>query len=113
MLIALDYDKTFTADPLFWEQVVRLGEARGHSFVCVTGRKEPLASHERPVPMPIVLAGSKWKRFAAEKAGYKVDVWIDDMPEMIAPTKILDFSGSAIAVDTVEQRAEGATCQPG
>lgn len=92
MLIALDYDGTYTADPAFWDQVIELGKSKGHSFVCVTGRREPPGSHERKIPMPIVCAGSEYKRRAAMDAGHAVDVWIDDMPEMIAPTKLLDFT---------------------
>ena len=92
MLISLDYDKTYTADPSFWDSVIRLGEQMGHRFVCVTGRRTPPESHERRIPMPVVCAGSTYKRHAAAKAGYNVDVWIDDMPEMIAPTRILDFN---------------------
>ena len=91
LTIALDYDKTYTADPLFWDQVVRLGEQRGHQFVCVTGRRDPPGSHERQIPMRVICAGSEWKRRAAAKAGVHVDVWIDDMPEMVAPGGILQF----------------------
>lgn len=91
LTIAVDYDQTYTADPLFWDQVIALGQQRGHRFVCVTGRREPPDVHERRIPLPIVCAGPEYKRHAAAKAGYQVDIWIDDMPEMIAPTKILDF----------------------
>lgn len=95
MLIAVDFDDTFTADPEFWRQVVALGKARGHSFVCVTGRSDrPMLSD--PTRhwgdevreaigdlMPVVFAGSGWKRDAAAKAGYGVDVWVDDHPEWV------------------------------
>ena len=94
MLISLDYDKTYTADPHFWDQVVNLGRANGHEFVCVTARREPPDSHERRIPMAVVCAGNQFKRHAAAKAGYLVDVWIDDTPEVIAPTKILDWESA-------------------
>lgn len=91
MKIALDYDKTYTADTVFWDRVIAMGRAMGHEFVCVTGRNTPPGPHERPIPMPIVCAGSGYKRRAAEKSGHQVDVWIDDMPEMVAPSRVLDF----------------------
>lgn len=89
MLIALDYDKTYTRDPSYWDQVIALGQQRGHEFVCVTGRREPPGSHELHIPIPVLCAPSQWKRHAAMAAGYHVDVWIDDMPEMIAPGRVL------------------------
>lgn len=95
LLIGMDYDATYTADPALWDEFITAARARGHDFVCVSGRREPPGSHERRIPMPIVCAGSDYKRHAAAKAGYHVNIWIDDMPEMIAPTKILDFGLAA------------------
>lgn len=89
MLIAIDYDGTYTADPLFWDQVISLGQQRGHEFVCVTARKSPPESHERRIPVPVVCVGNEPKRIGAAKRGYRPDVWIDDMPEMIGESKIL------------------------
>lgn len=94
MNIAIDYDKTFSADPEGWIQVITLMEARGHKFVCVTGRtnefdfgKEVILAINNLIP--IVFAGQKWKKQAAEEAGWKIDIWIDDMPEYIAKQNIL------------------------
>jgi hypothetical protein len=39
--------------------------------------------------VPVVFAGGEWKREVALKQGYKVDVWIDDMPEYIGPQTII------------------------
>lgn len=84
MLISLDYDLTYTADPEFWDAVVLAGKARGHQFVCVTGRAEPPQAPRQRVPdMPIVCAPHTYKRGAARRAGYFVDVWIDDSPGAI------------------------------
>jgi hypothetical protein len=33
--------------------------------------------------MPIVFAGTSSKRWAAAKAGYNVNVWIDDNPQWV------------------------------
>lgn len=98
MLIALDFDNTFTADPDFWREVVARGRERGHSFVCVTGRPDEVAFYEPTKHlgdevraaldglMPVVFAGFEWKKVAALKAGYKIDVWIDDQPYWIQET---------------------------
>jgi hypothetical protein len=92
VLIGLDYDKTYTADPLFWRQVVALARQRGHEVVCVTARREPPGSHEPRLPeMAVVCAGSEFKRHAAAKAGHHVDVWIDDMPGLIEPCRVLQW----------------------
>ncbi len=92
MLIALDYDDTYTRDPDFWDQVIWLGKTRGHSFVCVTGRSALPGAHERQIPMPVVLAGDETKKAAAYRAGFAVNVWIDDMPGTIERLLKLDWS---------------------
>lgn len=89
MLIALDYDLTYTADPEFWELVVRVGLSRGHRFICVTGRRD--SDPVPPLPMPVVYAGDVLKSRAAARAGYVPDVWIDDMPGTIEPVRVLEW----------------------
>lgn len=87
LTIAIDYDDTFTADPALWVLVIVAAQHRGHKVICVTGRKAlPDFTRDPPLPasVPIVLAGAEFKRVAAGRAGYKVDIWIDDMPEMIS-----------------------------
>ena len=96
MIIALDYDGTYTADPVLWRVVCMAAVERGHAVVCVTGRSVAIDfDHDPPLPngVAVVLAGTyPCKRMAAEAAGYHVSVWIDDMPEMVGPTKLLSRS---------------------
>lgn len=95
MIIAIDYDKTWTADPDLWQQFCELAEARNHTTVMVTGRKawsDDMARSGLPRGMQIIYAGDEFKQRAAEKAGVKVDVWIDDMPGTIQPNLLLDTS---------------------
>lgn len=40
MLIALDYDGTYTADPVFWETFIVSARVHGHTVVCITMRHE-------------------------------------------------------------------------
>lgn len=88
MIIAIDYDGTYTTDHETWNKVIHLLINLGHTVICVTGR-EDIKSMSEPVMLsvgriiPVVFAGKEWKREAALKKGYKVDVWIDDTPEMI------------------------------
>ena len=97
-IFGLDYDGTFTADPDLWRQFISAAQARGHTVVCVTARRTP-PDYSREPRMPdsvsIVCAGQVWKKHAAAKAGYPVNVWIDDIPGLIEPTRVLDVGGSA------------------
>lgn len=98
MIIAIDYDHTFSADPEGWSECIRLMQARGHEFVCITGRsdlpiwREPVEKDIKGL-IPIVFAGDQWKDVAAKKNGWKIDVWIDDMPTAISrqPDSIRDW----------------------
>lgn len=98
MIIALDYDNTYTADPEFWNKFILDAEEAGHKVICVTGRSDT-EDFARPVMESIgklcqvVFAGPKWKRDAALAKGWKVDVWIDDMPEMVAKQVLLGSHG--------------------
>lgn len=93
MIIAIDYDNTYTADPETFNKVIELFKAAGHDVICVTSRDDGVLG----VPVrnsigklvPVIFAGSKWKREAAKKRGYNVDVWIDDMPGMIDPQYVI------------------------
>ena len=40
MTIAIDFDKTFTADPELWLSFIRSASLRGHEIICATYRKE-------------------------------------------------------------------------
>ena len=98
MIIAIDYDNTYTADPEFWNKFILDAEEAGHKVICVTGR-DSLEDFARPVLesigklCPVVFAGPKWKRDAALAKGWKVDVWIDDMPEMVAKQILVGSHG--------------------
>lgn len=88
LLIAIDYDHTYSADSKFWKIVIGLGRNYGHEFVMVTGR-EPEDKITITCNIPIVYAGDELKRKAAKKAGYDVDIWIDDEPGTIEPCRKL------------------------
>ena len=88
MIVSIDYDNTFSADPVAWEFAIAALRSRGHVVICVTARQESQASkavltHELPNGIPIVFSGDQAKEVAAIKHGYLVDVWIDDRPERV------------------------------
>lgn len=98
--VALDYDGTFTAAPSFWRKFILMAIDAGHTVIMVTGRSDRVM-HSDPLRhwgeevrsalrmqgltdiLPVVFAGDKPKRLAAEQAGYKVDIWIDDDPDAV------------------------------
>lgn len=92
MIIAIDYDNTYAADPPTWDEVIKTLQAAGHTVICVTARPELMA---QPVLDSVgklvscLFCGGEWKREYALKHGYKVNVWIDDMPEYIGPQTII------------------------
>lgn len=83
MKIALDYDKTFTADPELWTQFVRSAKLRGHDIAFVTFRwsgpeNTDIMADAGKLEIPIVFCGHKQKSHC-----YNADIWIDDMPVLI------------------------------
>jgi hypothetical protein len=76
MLIALDYDKTYTADPALWDDFIQSAKDRGHTVKIVSMRypSEPIES----VPVDVVYTSRK-----AKATIFKADIWIDDSPTWI------------------------------
>jgi len=94
LVIAIDYDFTYTADKFLFDVFIEHCHDRGHKVICVTGRDKPPCK-DREVQfideIEIICAGDMEKKKAAMKAGYKVDIWIDDMPETIGPCVKLNW----------------------
>lgn len=78
MIIALDYDGTYTADPKLWDRFVSDAVKCGHKVICFTMRykKEPLP----PMPCDVIYTSRKAKKKFSEELGILVDIWIDDKP---------------------------------
>lgn len=76
MIIALDFDGTYSADPVLWDAFIKLAMERGHSVTCVTKREPELATGlfiptiytSRHAKLPFMPAGT---------------IWIDDNPDGI------------------------------
>ncbi len=111
MIFAIDYDGTLSRDPDGFRLLVELLRGRGHTCVLVTGRSdEGQWGNEvrRAVGglMPIVFSSGGWKATAAERAGHRVDVWIDDMPEGIRELRE-DFAAVKRERTPVAERERG------
>ncbi len=88
MIIAIDYDGTFSADPALFSALIVEMRRYGHEPIIVTGRPEAWASDIHAAigdSMPIICCeNGQWKREAALEAGYSPDIFIDDCPEYVA-----------------------------
>jgi hypothetical protein len=76
MLIALDYDKTYSADPALWDDFVQSAQDRGHTVKIVTMRRPDEAI--LGVPVEVVYTSRK-----AKAAVVSADIWIDDSPQWV------------------------------
>ena len=87
MLIALDYDDTFTRHPSLWVEFIRTARSSGHEVMCVTMRHESEGEQVNRQLFGkvnrIIFTGRKAKKRTMEFLGLKVDVWIDDCPHFI------------------------------
>ena len=83
MIIALDYDGTYTLDPAFWDDVIGEAGVRGHTVVLATSRDSTAGLPVITGLAQVVCCGATHKRLACEAAGVKVDAWIDDQPETV------------------------------
>ena len=85
MILGLDYDGTYTADPEFWDAVCVMAVSRGHTVVMVTARcADEMEDVSTPKDVAVYCTCRKPKKMYMEMVHrIRVDVWIDDMPEGI------------------------------
>lgn len=95
MRFSLDFDGTYTADPEMWKQWIALVTSLGHEVFCITYRpSHRMQKVHDSIGQVIgidkcVSTGGTAKKKHVEKIGLKIDVWIDDTPEMlITPTQL-------------------------
>lgn len=90
MKIAIDYDHTYTKDPIMWDKIIKLMQEMNHEVWCISARPEdhmpkvkfhlgPLIGHDRCIGTN--LKGKR--RYVWEHYGLSIDVWIDDTPEAV------------------------------
>lgn len=94
LTIAIDFDKTWTADPALWSGFAETAFARGHEVIIVTRRSEipfdELKANlvNRRLAEEYVTCDMAFKRETMESLGYTVDIWVDDEPGTIEPQRI-------------------------
>lgn len=90
LIISIDLDKTWTADPTAFALIAYTLKARGHTVIICTRRTE--LSHENRIALQIpefvtiFFASYGFKRDAVP---CHVDIWIDDEPATIEPPRLL------------------------
>lgn len=101
MKIALDYDKTYSLDPEFWDIVISAARAFDHDVRIVTirdpryDRTAPLLEVEKKLPVVYTrgMAKKAWLTNNGAGDNWFPDVWIDDKPETIGLNSGLDQEG--------------------
>lgn len=95
MIIALDYDDTYTADKELWEPFIHHAVTRGHSISFVTFRHDGGGTYQQTLydnddiiedakrlGINIVFTNGKQKKHV-----HYADIWIDDNPHLCASYK--------------------------
>lgn len=87
MLIALDFDGTYTADPILWDEFLESARAKGHLVACVTMRYPGEAMEVEDAIAgkvdAIIYTRRKAKRPYLAARGLAPDIWIDDNPRWV------------------------------
>lgn len=80
LLIAVDYDNTYSAAPALWERFAALAAEDGHRVVICTGRA---FAPDVATPLPIFCTGGQAKADYLAAEGLRPNVWVDDDPGSI------------------------------
>lgn len=92
LTISVDYDGTFTADPIGMSAVIRSLRQRGHRVIIVTAREKTEDNFDEiesalksygAGATAIYMTSSQAKRSYMENLGIIVNVWIDDNPQAV------------------------------
>ena len=88
--IAVDFDDTFSADPIMFKEVIKIFKSRGHKVYLVTYRhgdinhvaNSDIFDH-KDVFDDIFFTGYNAKDNFMKSQNIKIDIWIDDYPYSI------------------------------
>lgn len=85
MKIALDYDGTYTEAPEVWRQFVMGMMSEGHEVMIVTFRPPhcPVDINGLEEVIDVYYTSAVPKRKYMESKGIHINIWIDDMPDLI------------------------------
>ena len=97
LTISIDLDKTWTADPWFWNRFAYLctADSFNHKLIMITRREIPTLPHElaafkteHQIPNSVTIYSAAYG-FKRDAVPFPVDIWIDDEPGTIEPQRLL------------------------
>ena len=90
MIIAIDFDQTYTADRDTWDKILDILRDNGHVVYCVTcrakwdtGSEQNGIARIRPRVLDVFFTDGEAKIEYMESKGYHIDIWIDDCPATV------------------------------
>ena len=85
MIVALDYDDTFTHKPAAWLAVISVLKLNGYKVIGATlrNRYQPVDENFLHSCDAVVYCAGLAKDDTLADFGYAVDIWIDDKPRYI------------------------------
>ena len=83
IVIAMDYDETYTTDPELWQSLIEAATSRGHIVYIVTARHRHELTGMADTGCPVFATGRCAKEAFMLGEGVEVDIWIDDDPAHI------------------------------
>jgi hypothetical protein len=110
---ALDYDGTYTNDPLLWRLFVQNALERGHEVYIVTMRYPSECASIDPwfgrMGVKIIATSRGAKRVITEALGIEIHVWIDDNPEAVHMTAMQIWGRSSPEGQVIDPQHPGAS----
>lgn len=111
LTISIDFDDTFTADVECWSRVIAELQRHGHTVICVSARRETFGNRQQletalPAGVKVLLSDTTPKRLHAASYGYRVDIWIDDVPEAIPGASDLKWALAFIETGVPQKRQQ-------
>ncbi len=84
----VDFDNTFTSNPIFWTKVIKLAQESGINIICISARRDceesrKFLTQSFPDGVIIYFTNHNPKIEYAKKRNIKVDIWIEDNPKAL------------------------------
>lgn len=87
LIIALDFDDTYTSDPVLFGEFAKLAKDRGHYVMVVTYRRASYGVSDIEAALPgveiVTTEGQQKRQYLLDNGFPEPSIWIDDMPELI------------------------------